>query len=88
VQILQFVPHPFCELIIRWLQVSGAIDYLTNLITEKNLSIGALLASKSAFVYQPVMISAELYEIPEARLAAIGPNPPAVINIGSMIGAD
>jgi hypothetical protein len=52
------------------------------------LPVVASLTGESAFVYQPVMISAELHEIPEARLAAIHPNPPAVMNIGSMTGED
>ena len=87
-QILQFVSHPFGEIIVNRRRITGIINNLTKLIPENKLRVVWLLTGESAFVNQPVMISAELHEIVEARLAAIRPNPPAVINIGSMIGED
>jgi len=88
VQVLQFVAHPFGEIIVSRRRITGTIDHLTNLIPENKQRVIWLLAGESTFMNQPMMISAELYEIPEARLAAIGPNPHAVMIIGSMIGED
>ncbi len=87
-QVLQFVAHPFGEIIVSRRRVTATIDDLTNLIPENKQRVIWLLTGESTFMNQPMMISAELYEISEARLAAIGPNPPAVMNIGLMIGED
>ena len=50
-----------------------ALEWLVSLVFEEDLAIGGFLAGKSALMNEVVMVSAEQYEVIQARFAAIGP---------------
>ena len=88
VDVLHSLPHVFCQRVVRRRHITRGVNDLANLVPKKHLPVVMPLTDKSPFVYQAVMMPAELHEIIQARLPPVSPNPPAVMIIGSMIGED